>query len=49
MTETTLLMEGVAPDRITTAFLTDLMKLGEDHELCIHSLSVHDSSNNNQN
>lgn len=42
MTETALLLEGVAPDRITTAFLTDLMKLADDHELCMHSLSVLD-------
>ena len=49
MTETALLLEGVAPDRITTAFLTDLMKLAEDHELCMHSLSVLESADPDQN
>lgn len=40
MTETVLLLEGVSPDCITAEFLTDVMKLGDDHELHIHGLSV---------
>lgn len=49
MTETSLLLEGVSPDRITAAFLTDLMKLADDHELCIQGLSVLDPPDPDQN
>lgn len=42
MRDTSLLLERVPPERITVAFLVDVMDLAELHDLPIEAISVYE-------